>query len=283
MIVAKNLDQYSKAHLTFRRALTGRTYIAHQYLEYPFHITRPFYLDVDCPDLATLYLQSSSGGLIQGDRLQLMINVEQDAAVHFTTQAGTKVHSMDKGLAMQKTEINVESGGYLEYLIEPLILFPQARLVASCVVHIAADATLILSESFTSHNPNGGIVPAFELLKSELLIKRLDGTVLAIDRFCINQAGNSYATPGIADNSPAQGTVFVVSGKLSASELVIALRQVVVDIKNCYIGVSSLPNDSGAWLRLLAPNSSTLRSALRICWETCRALTTGLSWTSRRK
>ena len=35
----------------------GRTVLTRQRIPYPFHATRPFYLDQARPDLATLYLQ----------------------------------------------------------------------------------------------------------------------------------------------------------------------------------------------------------------------------------
>jgi urease accessory protein len=41
----------------------GRTVLVHQHVPYPFHVTRAFHLDPSRPDLATLYLQSASGGL----------------------------------------------------------------------------------------------------------------------------------------------------------------------------------------------------------------------------
>ncbi len=60
----------SPATLRFARG-GGRTFLKEQRTPYPFHTTRPHYLDADRPDLATLYLQSASGGLYRGDRLEL--------------------------------------------------------------------------------------------------------------------------------------------------------------------------------------------------------------------
>ena len=55
-----------EALLHFCRA-GGRTVLAGQRLPYPFHATRTFYLDRANPEIATLYLQSASGGLYRGD------------------------------------------------------------------------------------------------------------------------------------------------------------------------------------------------------------------------
>ena len=52
----------------------------------------PFYLDRECPEIATLYLQSASGGLYRGDDVALSIVAGPHAAAHVTTQASTLVH-----------------------------------------------------------------------------------------------------------------------------------------------------------------------------------------------
>src|SRR5277367_3978476 len=70
----------------------GRTVLRRQQAGYPFHITRTFQLDPKRPDLATLYLQSASGGFYAGDRLKFDLTVGQGAALHLTTQASTVVH-----------------------------------------------------------------------------------------------------------------------------------------------------------------------------------------------
>jgi polar amino acid transport system permease protein len=63
----------------------------------------------------------------------------------------------------------------------------------------------------------------------------------------------------------------------------IKLREASAYMKNCYIGVSTLPNGSGAWVRVLAPDSGAVRCALEVIWAACRASITSLPWTSRRK
>ena len=56
------------AALRFRRS-GNKTFLVKQYTPHPFHITRPFYVDGDPDSMATLYLQSSSGGLYGDDDL----------------------------------------------------------------------------------------------------------------------------------------------------------------------------------------------------------------------
>ena len=74
----------AELHFAFRG---GRTVLAHQHVPYPFHVTRAFHLDRARPDLATLYLQSASGGLYRGDQLVLDIDVAPGVGPHAETSS----------------------------------------------------------------------------------------------------------------------------------------------------------------------------------------------------
>ena len=49
--------------LQFAPSPSGRTYLSHQFSRYPFHICKAQYLDAEPSDMATVYLQSSAGGI----------------------------------------------------------------------------------------------------------------------------------------------------------------------------------------------------------------------------
>ena len=59
--------------LAFAADGDGRTYLQRQYASYPFHVCRVHYHDKDHPGLATLYVQSCSGGIYEDDRLDLTL------------------------------------------------------------------------------------------------------------------------------------------------------------------------------------------------------------------
>jgi urease accessory protein len=82
----------TEADFVFARG-GGRTFLMRQFTPYPFHVARPHRLDAARPDLATLYLQSVSGGLDRGDRLGLAVETRPSAAAHMTSQAATVVHA----------------------------------------------------------------------------------------------------------------------------------------------------------------------------------------------
>ncbi len=113
-----------QAALRFTRSPDGVSYIGRQRVGYPFHITRPFMLDTAPAGALTLYLQSVSGGIYDGEDLRLDLTADENAEAHVTTQAATIVHRTPQWGARQSTTIDAAPGALLEYLPDPLILFP---------------------------------------------------------------------------------------------------------------------------------------------------------------
>ena len=121
---AARANEEPQAALRFARAPDGQSYIARQRVGYPFHITRPFYFDEAPAGALTLYLQSVSGGIYQGEDLRMTCSADPGSAAHVTTQAATIVHRMPAAPARQTVALEAADGAFLEYLPDPLIMFP---------------------------------------------------------------------------------------------------------------------------------------------------------------
>ncbi len=272
-----------QAELVFTRAPDGRTYISHQCVGYPFHITRPFYLDPDPAGLLTLYLQSVSGGIYRGEHLALSLEAEAGAEAQVTTQSATIVHRMQGGgEARQDMTIRAGAGAVLEYLPDPLILFPGARFQTTLRVVAEPGATVILSDAFTQHDSEaaGG---RFALLASDTRIERPDGSLLAFDRFDIGGELGEAHLDGPAGAYPAHGTLMAVHDGCPAEELAEALRQAVADCHGIYAGASTMPHGCGAWARILAEDGHALRAALKAAWAAARLKVSGAEPARRPK
>ena len=152
---------------------------------YPFHVCRALYQDRDHPGLATLYLQSCSGGIYEDDRLDLTLATAQGAEAHVSTQAATVVHSMPSGSATQRVRIQCEGGSYLEYLPDPQILFPGSRCRSEIAVRLGGDAVALVSDSFLTHDPSGRD-GKFASYFSEIVVEDETGKALAIDRLKVD-------------------------------------------------------------------------------------------------
>jgi urease accessory protein len=261
--------------VTFRRDPDGGTYIGHQRQTYPFHICRPFAVAEDPAGMATLYIQSVAGGVFGDSRLQEAFAVEEGAAAHVTTQASTIVHSMAEGVATQSVHLRAGAGALLEYMPDPLILFPNSRLQSCLRIECRETATVIAGDSFLFHDP-GEQGAIFDWLDATVEVTDPGGMVVARDRTRLTGAMAAANLPGVTGPYHVQGSLYVVSRAAPTAGLVDALRAVTVaDVERAYVGASELPAGCGAWLRVLADDAVTARGILMEAWARVRQLLTG--------
>jgi len=265
--------------LSFRAGPDGATYLARQVAGFPFHITRPFQLDRAPAGMATLILQSVGAGILQGDRIDMAINVEEQAAIHLTTQAATIVHSMTNGHATQTAHVTARHGAFVEYLPDPLILFPNSRIATRLVLEIEIGATVIWCDGYVMHDPKGGD-GRFAQLEAETDVRRA-GKVVALDRFAID--GETMAGQRSATVSHPIHASFGVVADTDLKTLLEDLRRAAADVPEIYAGLSLMPGDMGVWCRLLARDGVACRKALSVLWRQTRRHLTGVEPGSRGK
>ena len=270
------LHKGGSAEFRFTLSPDGLTYISHQAVAYPFHVTRPFYLEGDPKGMATLYLQSVSGGLFDEDVVNLTLHADDNARAHVTTQSSTIVHSTETSYAEQQTCIHAGEHACIEYLPDPLVLFPRAHLHSQIRVVADKTASVVVCDGFLAHDPEG-VGAMFERLSNELRIESPDGKLRCLDRFEVSgQELSSY------NEYRAHGAFVFVDGDVDETTR-LALSKSLMTVNGIYAGVSSLPDDAGLWSRILALDSQSLRNAISVAWTTLRELKTGVRPHPRRK
>ena len=268
--------------LSFKRDPSGQTFIAKQRTTYPFTLTQPFCLDRAPRGMLTLMLQSISGGVYENERLTLDFSVEDGACVHLTTQGATVVHSMREGrVATQQVSIRAGKGSLVEYLPDPLALFPHAHFRSSVRITVEEGATVIIGDAFGLHDPDALARP-FGSIFSETVFQRPDGQRRCVDRFEVSGREFVASLPQSLRRYQTQGTFWVVSD-YDTEELVTTLRTALDPLPDIYAGASILPDDAGVWMRVLAVDAIALRSAFHAAWRAVRLCLTGVEPPSRRK
>ncbi len=268
--------------LSFKRDPSGQTFIARQRTTYPFTLTQPFCLDRVPHGMLTLMLQSISGGVYENECLTLDFSVEDRACVHLTTQGTTVVHSMREGrVATQQVSIRAGKDSFVEYLPDPLALFPQAHFRSSVHIAVEEGATAISGEAFGLHDPEDSARP-FGSIFSETVFRRPDGQRRCVNRFEISGREFVASLPHALQRYQTQGTFWVVSD-YDTEELVAALRTVLNPLPDIYAGASVLPDAAGVWMCVLAVDAVALRSAFHAAWSVVRLCLAGVEPPSRRK
>lgn len=273
------------AALTFRRS-GRRSFLARQYTPHPFHITRPFHLDGDPDGMATLYLQSSSGGLYGDDDLSLQIGVGQGASAHVTTQASTIVHAGRGGTTRHDVEIACAQDSLLEYLPDPLILFADASLRGSLLVEVDRGASLIFSDSFLVHDPKHRDT-AFALFENDIEIRRKgEARPILIDRMRLSRSSWPPAALENAGRYACHGSLCLLfdgAGNDAASAIKRSLTDAGLERPACYSGVNPLPDRGLVWARFLCRDGVSLSKALKAAWRGARVALTGRAPPVRKK
>lgn len=268
--------------LEFARAPDGLTHIASQYAAYPFHICRPFRYENDPAGMATVYVQSASGGLYEHERLETTLIAAEEAAAHVTSQASTIVHEMKGGQAEQIVTLRVEANAWLEYLPDPLILFPGARVESRVRLVLAEGARAIIADSFLAHDSKAA-GRVFDRLNSDVRIETTGGKLLACDAFAVEGAEFREAMALGGRGFATHGSMAMLSPEAATDETLAAIRAPFDGSDDCYGGASLLPNGAGVWVRLVARDGAALRRTMIALWMAMRQAMTGVEPVARRK
>ena len=235
----------------------GRTALLHQHVPYPFHITRPFHLHPARPELATLYLQSASGGLYAGDDLSLALHVGQGAAAHVTTQSATIVHACHDAPARLAVGATVEPGGFLALVPDPLVLFPAADIATVTELTVHQGARVIFSDAASLHDPQGKNRP-FRRFHGAITVRDHTGNIRLSERGGID--GEALGGPGVLGSWRAWGMLLV----LAPAELLPdpGALEAAAEAAGCLAAATTPPHGLGLALRLLGPDGGTLGRCL---------------------
>ncbi|MQS15694.1 urease accessory protein UreD [Streptomyces kaniharaensis] len=260
----------------------GRTELVSRYQKSPLQIMRPLYFDPARPDLAVTFLMSTGGGIVQADRLRLDVRCGADSAVHLTTQAATKVHRMDADYATQQVHLTAADGSFVEYLPEPTIPYRDSRFYQRTVITAATSATVLTGETVLAGRLARGERNAYQVFAADLEWRRPDDRLFALDTVRLEPGGSGVTGPAVLAGHDLMSTFYAVSPLAPAAEIADTLHRALADGGLPY-GVSVLPEDCGAWLRVLASDPPAVAEALHRAWDAVRRLLIGAPAPALRK
>jgi urease accessory protein len=189
---------------------------------------------------------------------------------------------MDFGDARHTVDILAEGDGFLEYMIDPMILFPNANFSSRVNVSKGPESTVVLTDAYLAHDPTGGD-EVFSCLHNEIRIEDLDGNLKCLDRNVFTGDSFTGEAVGIMGPHTVHGTFVLLNETVCHESTCNALRDSLQPRAGVYAGVSTLPNDSGIWARILALEAVGLRATLTELWRAVRKMLLGSYPGTRRK
>lgn len=254
-----------------------RTILAELDRRAPYMAQRALYPDPGMPDQAWLFMITTSGCVLQGDRLALEVGLGPGARAHVTTQSATKVHSMDANHAVQTQRIALADGAYLEFLPEPLIPHRRARFLSDTRIAIAAEATLLYGEIVQPgrkhHHPDEAF--GATLLALAVEAARPDGRTLFAERLVIEPARRPVRQTGVMDAFDVLGNVVLLTPARHADRIHARIDAEVDPAQGVACGACRLPNNAGLVFKVLGRETAQVKAKLREFWGIAREVITG--------
>ncbi|AWB92328.1 urease accessory protein UreD [Aeromicrobium chenweiae] len=257
----------------------GTTQLTHHYQKSPLQIMRPLYFDPARPDMPYVYLTSTGGGILQGDRLRTDLTFGPHSATHVTSQAHSKVYKMDRDYATSLMNLTVGEGAFVEYLPDPVIPFERSRLYQRTAVVLDESATLVLSETVYAGRLARGERHEYDVYASDLEVRRPDGSLAALDRVRLCPADTGVGGMGVLAGRDVLSMlyVFVPPDAAATQVLADAVHETLTGLQqdDLVFGVSALPGDAGICLRLVGDDTVVTTHATALVSAVVHKLLTG--------
>ena len=243
----------------------------------PYMVQRALYCDPEMSSLACVFLITTTGCLLQGDRLALDITLGRRAQAHVTTQSATKIHAMDANYAAQTQVITLGDDAYLEFLPEPVIPHRQARFVSDTQISVAPSATLLFSEIIQPgrkhHHPDECF--GATVISIATSAARPDGRGLFTEKLLIEPQRYAMRQTGVMDSFDVFANVILCTPKNKADRVYERLEAEVNLADGVAFGACRLPNDAGLIYKILGRETAQVKTKVREFWGVVRREVTG--------
>ncbi len=124
-----------------------KTVITRKKTQVPLYLQKALHYDVDYPSMAHLFILSPSGGILQGDRYRMDVELKNNAISHLTTQGATRIYKMDSNYATHMVTINLKNNSYLEFIPEQIIPYVNSRFYQKTELKVDDSSTVVYSET----------------------------------------------------------------------------------------------------------------------------------------
>lgn len=241
----------------------------------PLIAQQELYFDKEMPEMPCLYILSSGGPNVDGDRYQQDIIVEKDAFGWVSTGAATKLAEMKYNYSGMIQNIVLEEGAYLEFMPEPVFPCRHTRFICDTRISVHPTATLFYSEIYMSGRKYYGEGEMFEydVLSVCSHGERPDGKQLFREKFIIDPTHNDPRSLGVMGDFEIFANVIVMTPKDKA-EIIYSEISPFLDLKKgaakrseankkLACGITTLPNDAGLLFKVLGCDTALVKQTIR--------------------
>jgi len=250
----------------------NRTHLADLFHAQPLRVLFPYR---ETGDIFQAAITCVAGGLVAGDRHEIMVTLEAGAQALVMGQAAEKIYRSNGPDCTIDVDLRVEDGAWLEWLPQETILFDNSRLRRTNRARIAATGRMLAGEILvfgrTAHNETlqcGLVHDAWETSDEAGRLTWKD--VLHME----GDLGGTIAHPACFDGARASGSLIFAAGDAGAQLETARTIAAACESITLRIGATSFNNLLLA--RFIGKNALELREAFARMWCGLRQSAAGL-------
>ncbi|MEZ3442064.1 MAG: urease accessory protein UreD, partial [Alistipes sp.] len=271
-----SVSVFRDLRLGFELDASGRSILRDWERRAPLIVQQALYFDEQLPDLPCVYILSSGGPNVDGDRYEQHITVRRGASAHVSTGAATKLAAMRYNFSALRQTFRLEAGAYLEFLPEPTIPCRRTRFWSDTEFRVDPSATLFYSEIYLAgRRHHEGERFAYDLLSVASRAYGPDERLLFREKFVIRPAFRSPETRGAMGGYDVFANAVVLTPPACAEAIYAATECISDPQRQLATGILRLPDGCGLSFRVLGMDSGTVKQAVRDFCSTVRRTVKG--------
>lgn len=245
----------------------------------PLIVQQELYFDREWPQLPCVYILSSGGANIDGDRYQQDIYLKKDAFAWVSTGAATKLSEMERNYSGMKQNITLAENSYLEFMPEPVIPCRHTRFICDSMLNVHPSATLFYSEIYMGGRKyyKEGEMFEYDILSVCCRGERPDGEKLFREKFVIEPFRlMNPRTLGVMGQFDIFANVIVMTPPDKAEKIYDATQAFFDRDKKLAAGITRLPNEAGLLFKVLGMETGPVKKIVREFCSTVRQAVKGI-------
>ena len=237
-----------------------KTVITKQKTQVPLYVQKALHYNLDYPSMAHLFVLSPSGGILQGDRYRMDVELKNNAISHITTQGATRIYKMESNYATHLVSLKLRNNSYLEFIPEQIIPYKNSRFYQKTLLDVDDSSTAVYSETIVP-----GRIAMGEMFDFDVCYLKTVGSINEKTKF----RDSSLMLPGeqkiqslsMFDNKTILTSVYLLTKK-PVGTINHMINDIFSDINDITAGSSLLPDDSGLSIRILGNSSEEQKTII---------------------
>lgn len=253
----------------------GKSYLSQWSRRVPLIVQQELYFDESMPNMPCVYILSSGGPNVDGDRYTIDLKLRQGAFAHISTGAATKIAEMRYNHASNHQNIVLDDESYLEYIPLPIIPCKNSRYLCDTKITIAPTATLFYSEIYCAGREfyGDGEVFQYDLLSISTRATTPTEKLLFREKMVIEPQKHRCNSIGRMGYFKHFADITILTSEKNINPII--ERHPPHISERGASGVNYLPNKCGINIKILSNSVEELKNEVRTICSTVRMIVKG--------